>query len=152
MPKNLVPYDAAKIKAFLLKFQGYTYDQIAADAEIKGHYESSTLSTYFAKGGPWNAEYIKWAADRKEDIEGQINDMLTAQSVAAMQVMINVMVGAGSDDKDKLRAAENVLDRAGFVPVNKVKVDDNSEDTAETMMQVLEEFKSKNEKKKQKAR
>jgi hypothetical protein len=150
MPKKITPHDAAKLKAFSLHFQGLQYHQIADDPQVKGRYTTHTLESYFSKGGMWNEEYIQWVEIQKDAINSQVTNMLTAQSITAMQTIMKIMLKKEAMDKDKMRAAENVLNRAGFMPVEKIKVETEAEHTPETIMSQLEELRRK-EKEKQPA-
>lgn len=133
---NITQYDQSKLLAFELRFTGYTYAQIAETEGMK--YTAGTLETYFAKGGLWREDYEEWVERRKNDINDQVTGMFVAQALVATQQMVNVMTDKTSKGSDKLRAAENILDRGGFAAIQRFKDESESETVAEQILKGME--------------
>lgn len=129
--------DERKLKCFWLKFKGHSYAQIS---EATG-YAVRTLEINFWKQGKWYQDYIAWRKYQVEELNDQINNMFLAQSLEAQQQITNIAKGVlyvsipGPDGKQTLvplglkgdtvlRAAQDILDRAGFKPKEKVEVTD----------------------------
>lgn len=154
LPKDLKTFtgkEAIKLKAFTLRFNGHTYEQIAKETELGITY----LQHNFAKAGRWYEEYKEWAKARTEDINNQLSTMFTGQALEAMQQIINISKGylsrtmeVGGEkvtvpvelkDSTILKAAADVLDRAGFKPPEHITVESESESMADNIFRRLEE-------------
>lgn len=136
---NITQYDASKLQAFELRFMGYTYRQIAESDGMK--YAETTLESYFAKGGLWREDYEEWVEKRKDDINDQVTGMFVAQALTATQAIANIIMDKSARDTDKLRAAENILDRGGFAAIQRVKNESESETVAEQILRGMEFIK-----------
>lgn len=129
-----------KLLAFDMRFKGHNYAEISAATKFTVY----TLQSYFYKNGDWYEEYQSWSKDRIDDINDQMTKMFVAQAVEANQMIVNLAHGyctiqvEGPDgkkhrvpmdvkDSTTLRAAQDILDRAGYKTVDKVEVlDPNS--------------------------
>lgn len=147
-----------KLLAFEMKFAGNTYAQI----EEKTQYKVQTLQAYFLRGGRWYEDYQSWRKYQLELIEERFADMFTAQATAANQQIVNIAKGLlqvkiGTDKEGKpivapiplkgdvvLRANQDILDRAGFKPAEKVKVED-SESVAKKIFERYKQPKKESE-------
>lgn len=140
-----------KLLAFTMRFDGHSYKEI----EQETGYTVYTLEAYFYKGGRWYEEYQTWAQARVADINDQVGRMFSAQALEAMQQITNISRGyctvmiVGADgtkqripitvkDSVILTAAQDILNRAGFKPTEKVEVD-TPEDKAEQITRWFEE-------------
>lgn len=137
----------------MLRFNGFTYEQMAKDPEVDMDYQY--LTHCFAKNGRWYEEYREWAKARTDDINSQLVTMFTGQALEAMQQVINISKGAlrgtavvGGEtvhipievkDSTVLRAAQDVLDRAGFKAPEHITVESESESMADSIFRRLEE-------------
>lgn len=148
--KEIVIRDERQLTAFRMRFKGHTYEQIAD----KTGYKAMTLESYFSRGGEWHEAYISWKEWQVEQIKEQMNDMFVAQAVEANQQVVNLSRGRifvavpGPDGKEILvpttvkpdvilDASQDILDRAGFKPAEKVDAK-TPEDIAEKMMEFFE--------------
>lgn len=140
-----------KLKAFILRFQGHNYETIH---EQTG-YTVRTLQLYFSKGGRWHEHYQSWKTFQMEDINERVSSMFTAQALASLQQIVNLSQGnakkkiAMPDGTERivnvdlkgdtiLRASQDILDRAGFKPAEKV-VTEVPEDEAEKIAKFFDD-------------
>lgn len=73
---------------------------------------------------------VKQYLDKKEaNLNRDLREMFVADAVKAYNVLIEIMENPSSMDKDRLVAARDLLDRAGYKPTEKVLADVNSEGT-----------------------
>lgn len=148
--KDIVIRNEKQFIAFKMRFKGHTHEQISENTG----YTVGTLESYFSRGGLWHEQYIAWKEWQTEQIKEQMNDMFIAQAVEANQQVVNISRGkvyiATTDPSGKeilvpisvkpdviLNAAKDLLDRAGFKPVEKVE-SKTPEDIAEKMMEFFE--------------
>ena len=129
-----------KLTAFEMRFKGHNYEEISTVTKFTVY----TLQSYFYKNGDWYDEYQEWSKARIDDINDRMTKMFVAQAVEANQMIVNLAHGhctvqvTGPDgkkhrvpmdikDSTVLRAAQDILDRAGYKTVDKVEVlDPNS--------------------------
>ena len=140
--KQLDIHDEAKLIAFSLRYKGNTYDQIA-EALPNKKYSVFTLQQYFRPNGLWYDEYRSWAASMTQDTNEQLKDMFTAQAVHAMQQVTNLAHGRyvitiedekgnkrvqqlSVKDSTALKANQDILDRAGFKPAERIEFEAES--------------------------
>lgn len=162
--QTLSKYDGItekKLTAFLMRFKGHTYEEIAKETEYNIYY----LQRCFSKEGEWFEEYQTWAAERVDDFNDQIARAFTAQALESFQQIINLSRGkafltavddTGKEvkiplkvtDRTMLDASKDILDRAGFKPPDRLEVDETPpEDVAERMLKAMEAAKQKKAKK-----
>lgn len=144
-----------KLLAFTMRFDGHSYAEIEQESGYSVYY----LQNCFYRGGRWFEEYQEWAKARVEDINDQVGRVFSAQALEAMQQVVNISKGyctvltIGPDGKKTrtpiavkdfviLDAAQDILDRAGFKPPDKVEVD-TPEDKAEQITRQFEELAKK---------
>ncbi len=155
--KKITPYtgkEEVKMKAFTLRFKGCTYAQMHKETGLS----EWELQHRFCKNGVWQEEYEAWVKDRTEDINKQLSTMFTAQAIESMQQIVNIargllvgtlVLGDGRrrkisielKDSTILRANQDVLDRAGFKPPERIEVDSDSEGMADEIIRKMEERK-----------
>ncbi len=159
--------DGAMLKCFLMRFRGYTYEQmveaIQEDAEVKIKYTIDTLQAYFAIGGRWRDTYEKWRALQITAITEQVQGAFVAQAIQANQQIVKIAGGMliveyknkrGAkirkslplNGKVVLAANQDILDRAGFKPVDRFQATD-AEDIAERIMKRYEQAAKQSKKK-----
>lgn len=144
-----------QLECFKLRFKGHTYVQIAElIKERPRHYSESTLELYFAPGGLWHEPYVAWKTWQLDQLKDHMNSMFMAQAIDSTQQIINIAHGklmikvvnaAGKEElvplslkgDTILKANQDILDRAGFKPIQKVETTP-SEDIAEKMMREME--------------
>ena len=63
----------------------------------------------------------------EQNLNRDLREMFTADAVEAYGVLKEIMNNPGSMDKDRLVAARDLLDRAGYKPIDKSVVDVNNE-------------------------
>lgn len=149
--KEIVIRNEKQLTAFRMRFKGHTYEQIAGETG----YKAMTLEVYFARGGLWHEQYVAWKEWQIDQIKEQMNDMFVAQAVEANQQVVNISRGKvfitipGAKKGEEivtaitvkpdviLDAAQDILDRAGFKPAEKVDAK-TPEDIAEKMMEFFE--------------
>lgn len=126
-----------RLLAFKLRLQGYRYKTIA---EATGLSEF-TLRRYFSPKGRWFQEYQRWSSAELELIKQDMHTMVLSQAIDAFKVIVNTLHMAPTRPNLALRAAQDILDRAGFQKHNQgfLKLG-NSEDYAEDIMKTLEKL------------
>ena len=67
-------------------------------------------------------EIRKYLEQRKKEIAEQLREELLYDAIEARDVMEKILKSPYSNDKDKLTAARDFLDRAGFSPVQRQEV------------------------------
>jgi len=140
---NITRYNKYKLACFNLKFQGLTYLQMVDHPDVNHYYSATTLESYFAKNGEWYDEFSEWCAKKIVDIEDSVRKMLTAQAQTMAQMLITI--GSGNTKRysiTTLKAAQDVLDRAGFQVTKRVELDTPADDIAEATMKALEKRKA----------
>ena len=131
-----------KLTAFQMKLEGASHSEIATATK----YSEYTLRKYFAKGGRWHNDFKKWKETELPLIQKTARDILSAHAIEAMQNMVNAM---NSDNPSvALRAAQDILDRAGFAKSTDGFNHSQSLDAAESAVRWFESrYKNENEKK-----
>lgn len=118
---NLTP---AHNQAMSLRFQGHTYSHIAS--VIK--YHVGTIRNWFAQDGILAESYRKYCEDLMTPGKNVIQSHSDAMNVAdriksfaptAIDAIGSLITGAIKEET-KLAAAKDVLDRAGYMPVQKL--------------------------------
>lgn len=135
-----------QLKAFEMKFKGHTYQQIHNETG----YTVKTLETYFWNQGRWYDQYQSWRAYQIEIIQERFADMFIAQATDANQQVVNIAKGVlvsktlNQDGTEKvkeiplkgdvvLRAAQDIMDRAGFKAPEKLEVKSAPESIAKNI-------------------
>jgi hypothetical protein len=147
-----------ELKCFVMKFRGYTYEQIekalAEDPDVKQKYTTSSMELAFYKGGRWHDKYQSWKKRQIETITEQISSAFIAQATFASQQVVKIATGyliieyenkKGTkirkriplNGKSILAANQDILDRAGFKPVEKFQPTD-ADDIAESIIKRYE--------------
>jgi len=132
---NLQVRSVRKLMAFQMKFRGSTYEQISQATGYSVQY----LENVFWRGGKWSDEYISWRTYQLEIINERFLDMFIAQATDANQQIVNIARGVLTIRKlnpdgteaikevplkgsEVLKAAQDILDRAGFKAPEKLEV------------------------------
>lgn len=136
-------FNKHKMLAFELRFNGNTYQQIADHPDMEKQYSKNTLEIHFCKTGIWREEYEEWVNLRKDDINEQVTGMFVAQAQLASQVITNVLLDKNAMNKDRLRAAEQILDRGGYAAIQRISNESETESMAEKILKGMEAQKVK---------
>lgn len=67
-------------------------------------------------------EIQAYLAQRKKELEEELRQSLFFDAIEARDVMEKILSAPGASDKDKLTAARDFLDRAGFGPIQRQEV------------------------------
>lgn len=59
---------------------------------------------------------------RRSQIEQELRQQFVSDALTARKVMINILNDKEASDRDKLTAAKDLLDRAGFKPTDKTEI------------------------------
>lgn len=144
---NITQHNKSKLMCFELRFAGNTYrqiEEIMRQTEGVRVYSNTTLEIYFCEGGLWRKDYDEWVSLRKDDINEQVTGMFVAQATAASQVLTNIMTKENAQDKDKIAAAKEILDRGGFASIQRIKNESEAESVAEQILKGMEAQKLAN--------
>ena len=59
---------------------------------------------------------------RRSEIQSELRDMFVGDALTARKVLINILNDSEATHKDKIVAARDLLDRAGFKPTDKTEI------------------------------
>lgn len=68
-----------------------------------------------------NPKVIKYLKEREDAIIRELHQEFLFDAVEARKVMYEIMTKPHAEDRDKLNAAKDFLDRAGFKPTDKIE-------------------------------
>jgi phage terminase small subunit len=96
----------------------YMKDSCATKAAIRAGYSERRASEigYQLLQKTTVSEAIK---QNRDEVGQHLRDMFVADAIMARQVLYEVMTDPEASNRDKLTAAKDLLDRAGFKPVDK---------------------------------
>lgn len=69
-----------------------------------------------------NDKVKKIMEEYKADIYGNLRTRMAAGAVKAYDTILSIATNPHADDRDRLAAAKDVMDRAGYKPVDKTEV------------------------------
>lgn len=82
-----------------------------------------------------NAKVQQFLNKQKTNLNIDLREMFAESAVKAYQVLHEIMLSSDASHRDRLSAAKDLLDRAGYKPIDKVMADVNSEGTLEVIIQ-----------------
>jgi len=100
---------------------------ITAAAKAAGYSEA----TAYSQGSRLlkNVKIQQYLNKNKQNLNRDLREMFAADAVEAYNVLKEIMNSPGATDKDRLVAARDLLDRAGYKPTDKVVADVTTEGT-----------------------
>lgn len=69
-----------------------------------------------------NDKVKKLMEEYKKDIYGNLRTRMAAGAVKAYDAILSIATNPRADDRDRLAAAKDIMDRAGYKPVDKTEV------------------------------
>ena len=69
-----------------------------------------------------NDKVKKIMEEYKADIYGNLRTRMAAGAVKAYDTILSIATNPHADDRDRLAAAKDVMDRAGYKPVDKTEI------------------------------
>jgi len=69
-----------------------------------------------------NDKVKKLMEEYKKDIYGNLRTRMAAGAVKAYDAILSIATNPQADDRDRLAAAKDIMDRAGYKPVDKTEV------------------------------
>lgn len=84
-----------------------------------------------------DANVIKYLETRKREIVEGIQQDFYFDALEARKVMYDIMKNSNARDTDRLNAAKDLLDRAGYKPTEKVEVSKSTDEAIAEMEQYL---------------
>lgn len=124
-----------KLLAFKLRLQGYSYKQIA---NLTG-WSEFTLRRYFSPKGQWFHEYKQWSSIELNQIKEDMHTIILSQAIDAAKIIGNMLTSPKPNLA--LRAAQDILDRAGFQKHNRGFMrSESADDYAEDIMKTMEKL------------
>lgn len=69
-----------------------------------------------------NDKVKKLMEEYKADIYGNLRTRMAAGAVKAYDAILSIATNPQADDRDRLAAAKDIMDRAGYKPVDKTEV------------------------------
>jgi len=112
--KNLTPKQKAFVKEYIRENNGY---RAALNAGYSGNSARITASRLLT-----NANIQKEIQDKRNQIERELRQTFISDALTARKVMIKILNDPEASDKDKLTAAKDLLDRAGFKPSDRKEI------------------------------
>ena len=107
-------------KAFIeeyLKLKCKNMTQAAIAAGYSPRSASSQASTLLK-----NTEVLSYLHQRKSEIQRELQEEFIFDALEAKKVLYDIMMSESASDRDRITAAKDFLDRAGFTPENKVRM------------------------------
>lgn len=87
-----------------------------------------------------NPKVIEFLAEQESKVYDDLRQEFLFDALEARQVMYNIMIDEGAKDSDRLSAAKDFLDRAGFKATEKVSVSANG-DSLNKLANIMEQLK-----------
>lgn len=84
-------------------------------------------------------ETRQYLEERKEQIRHELQESFVFEAKEAFNVMSRIMRDAAAKDSDRINAAKDFLDRAGFKPKEKVEVSKPIDDTIKELEAFFDE-------------
>lgn len=97
----------------------------ATQAAIKAGYSERTAKQQGSRLLT-NVDIQRYIGKQKDNINRDLRSMFVDSAVDAYKVMISIMNDPASPPKDRLVAARDLLDRAGYKPVEQIKAEMDS--------------------------
>ena len=72
-----------------------------------------------------NPKVLKYLEEREKAIIQELQEEFMFDALEARKVMYEIMKNPMADDRDRLNAAKDFLDRAGFKPTDRVDIEGN---------------------------
>lgn len=98
----------------------------ATQAAIAAGYSEKTASSQGSRLLK-SVEVQQYLNKTEQNLNKDLRMMFAEDAVKAYNVMMEIMQSPNAMDKDRLVAARDLLDRAGYKPVDKVQADMNAE-------------------------
>ena len=71
-----------------------------------------------------NDKVKKIMEEYKADIYGNLRTRMAAGAIKAYDTILSIVTNPQADERDRLAAAKDIMDRAGYKPVDKTEVSD----------------------------
>lgn len=139
--KGKVRINKRILKAFEMKFDGKSYEEIANETKYKYNY----IMKQFSIAGTWLPYYDKYREEITEQIIKDTRFKYKKHMDKASDVMIATMAFLKSDPRVAQEAAKDILDRGGMKPVQEISVKEKVLTVAEELAAELEEQKKQNQ-------
>lgn len=123
--------------AFEMKFKGKQYEEISEQTGYSLH----TLKKYFSKDGKWHKKYWEWSTEQSSEMMKEANRILKHNAINASKAVIYCLGYVSTKPRIALKAACAILDRVGITRHSETASDSFEMDSAEEMMQTLEQYK-----------
>ena len=118
-----------KLLAFQLKLEGKTYYEISQATS----WSEYTLRHYFSSKGKWNSAFQEWSKKEVDGVQDLLHTIFIANAREAALTILRLMKSEQSGVA--MRAAQDILDRAGFAKSSK-----SFEDPSDTSVDVAEKI------------
>lgn len=92
----------------------------ATQAAINAGYSKKTAQSQ-ASQILKNSNVLHYLEERKSNIASELQQEFVFDALEAQKVMRKIMTDNNAEDRDRLNAAKNLLDRAGFKPKQQIE-------------------------------
>lgn len=106
---NFENFNEEILNVFHLRLFGHSFEQISR----RSRFSASTLRHYMGPSGKWHDLYKQWSAIELRDIHETTHNMMISQAADATRTIIGFL--KNGTPSVSLRAAQDILDRCGFV-------------------------------------
>lgn len=112
----------------------------AKEAAIAAGYSKKTAGVQASQllNNPYVLEYLN---EREKTIEQELREEFIFDAIEARKVLYDIMKDPESRDMDRINAAKDFLDRAGFKPTDKVDVSGSLDTGLNKLDFILEQLK-----------
>ena len=112
----------------------------ATRAAINAGYSEKSASSqaYQLLQNPIVLQYLK---KREDEIRQRLQEEFFFDAVEARNVLYSIMKNNGAKDSDRINAAKDFLDRAGFKSTDKLEVNGQLDTGAKKLDEILEQLK-----------
>jgi phage terminase small subunit len=100
----------------------YLKDRNGTQAAIRAGYSERTAGEQASRLLA-NVKVKQIVNKKQENINKDLREMFADEAVNAFKVLKEIMMKGAAMDKDRLAAAKDLLDRAGYKPVDKIVAD-----------------------------
>lgn len=90
-----------------------------------------------------DSEVLKYLNERKSQLESELRQEFVFEASEAFEILRSIMKNKNASDRDRIVAARDVLDRAGFNAKEKIELDTKLDEEKNKLDDLLHQIKEK---------
>ena len=114
----------------------------ATQAAKNAGYSQKTAHSQ-ASGILKDSEVLKYLNERKSQLESELRQEFVFEASEAFEILRSIMKNKNASDRDRIVAARDVLDRAGFNAKEKIELDTKLDEEKNKLDDLLHQIKEK---------